>query len=52
MRNLLRCGAAVVALSFAVCAWSQPAWKPDKTVEFIVPTAAGGNNDKLTRLAQ
>jgi putative tricarboxylic transport membrane protein len=41
-----------IALSFATGAWSQPAWRPEKTVEFIVPTVAGGNNDKLTRLAQ
>jgi len=41
-----------IALSFATGAWSQPAWRPEKTVEFIVPTVAGGNSDKLTRLAQ
>ena len=42
----------VIALSFATGAWSQPAWRPEKAVEFIVPTVAGGNSDKLTRLAQ
>ena len=42
----------VVALSFATAAWGQAAWRPEKTVEFIVPTGAGGNNDRLTRLAQ
>ena len=31
---------------------AQPAWRPEKSVEFIVPTVAGGNSDKLTRLAQ
>lgn len=41
-----------IALSFATGAWGQPAWRPEKTVEFIIPTGAGGNNDKLTRLAQ
>lgn len=41
-----------IALSFAMGAWAQPAWRPEKTVEFIIPTAPGGNNDRLTRLAQ
>ena len=26
-------------------------WKPDKRVEFIVPSSAGGGNDRITRLA-
>lgn len=33
-------------------AWGQPAWQPEKAVEFIIPTAPGGNNDKVTRLVQ
>jgi len=48
MRKILL---VALALSFATGAWGQ-AWRPEKTVEFIVPTGAGGNNDKLTRLAQ
>jgi len=51
MRNSMRFVAAAVALSCATAAWAQ-AWRPDKTVEFVIPTGAGGNNDKLTRLAQ
>lgn len=35
----------------AVPALGQPAWRPDKPVEFIVATA-GGNSDRITRLAQ
>ena len=43
---------------FAVCAGfalstiaiAQPAWKPEHTVEMIVPTAAGGGNDKTARV--
>jgi putative tricarboxylic transport membrane protein len=31
---------------------AQPAWRPDKTVDFTVATVAGGNSDKITRLAQ
>ena len=30
---------------------TQPAWRPDKPVEFTVATA-GGNSDRITRLAQ
>ena len=57
MRNfcparLRKAAVLAIALSFATGAWGQPAWRPEKTVEFIVPTAAGGNSDKLTRLAQ
>jgi putative tricarboxylic transport membrane protein len=31
---------------------SQPAWRPDKPVELVVPTATGGNNDRMLRLVQ
>lgn len=31
---------------------AQGTWRPDKTVEFVVPTGAGGNNDRLVRLVQ
>ena len=31
---------------------AQPAWRPEKAVEIIVPTAAGGINDQITRLMQ
>lgn len=41
-----------VALGSATAAGAQPAWRPDKPVEFVIPTAPGGNNDRLTRLAQ
>lgn len=33
-------------------AWSQPAWRPDKAVEIIVPTGASGINDANARLIQ
>ena len=52
MWNFVRFTAALIALSLATGAWAQTAWRPDKTVEFVIPTGAGGNNDKLTRLAQ
>jgi putative tricarboxylic transport membrane protein len=31
---------------------AQPAWRPERAVELIVPTAAGGINDQITRLMQ
>jgi putative tricarboxylic transport membrane protein len=47
---------AIATIGAAVCmataAWAQPAWRPDKPVEFVVATVAGGNSDKITRLAQ
>ncbi|MEQ1772440.1 MAG: tripartite tricarboxylate transporter substrate-binding protein [Burkholderiales bacterium] len=38
------------ALTFAVQA--QTAWKPDKVVEIITSSAAGGSNDQIARVAQ
>jgi putative tricarboxylic transport membrane protein len=43
---------AVLALLAASGVRGQSAWQPDKAVEFVIPTAAGGNNDKVTRLVQ
>jgi len=31
---------------------AQTAWRPEKAVEIVVPTAAGGINDQITRLMQ
>ncbi len=31
---------------------SQPGWRPDRPVEIILPTAAGGANDQMARLIQ
>jgi putative tricarboxylic transport membrane protein len=47
-----RIGVLALALALAPGAWGQSSWRPEKPVEFIVPTAPGGNNDRLTRLAQ
>ena len=33
-------------------AHSQTAWRPEKAVEIILPTAAGGLNDQMARLIQ
>ena len=34
----------------AVHAHAQPAWKPEKQVEIVLPTAPGGGNDAVARL--
>lgn len=44
--------AAVLAMAASRGAWSQQAWRPEKAVEFIVPTAPGGFNDQVMRLVQ
>jgi putative tricarboxylic transport membrane protein len=51
--------APLFAVSVAVCcalgapaAWSQSAWRPDKPVELIIPTAPGANNDRMVRIVQ
>lgn len=43
---------AALAAQFATDAWSQPAWRPEKAVEIILPTAPGGTNDVMARLMQ
>jgi len=44
--------AAMLAVLMPQVAWSQAAWRPEKVVEIILPTAAGGLNDQMTRLIQ
>jgi putative tricarboxylic transport membrane protein len=48
------CSRSILALvlyaMFACAAWAQPAWRPDKAVEIILPTAPGGFNDQIARL--
>jgi len=44
--------AALAALVVAAPAWAQPAWRPEKQVEIILPTAPGGGNDTVARLMQ
>jgi putative tricarboxylic transport membrane protein len=43
--------AAALALS-AGTAWGQAAWRPDKPVEIVTPSAAGGSNDRVARMIQ
>jgi tripartite-type tricarboxylate transporter receptor subunit TctC len=43
---------AVLVSGGANHALGQPAWRPDKPIELILPTAAGGANDNVARLIQ
>ena len=46
---------AMAVAGFALCAGSaaaQTAWKPEKAIELIAPSAAGGGSDKTARLIQ
>ena len=45
-------GPALLALWAGGGAAQPTAWKPEKTVEFIAPSAAGGGTDKTARLIQ
>lgn len=49
MRRAILCASLLFA---ATAAHGQPAWRPEKAVEIIVPTAAGGINDQISRLMQ
>jgi putative tricarboxylic transport membrane protein len=44
--------ACVIALANVALAQAQSAWKPSKTVEIVVGFAAGGGNDKSSRVMQ
>lgn len=55
-RCKVRCGAVVLAWvaapGLAGNADAQTTWQPQKTVEIVVPTGAGGTNDQMARLIQ
>ena len=48
------CAALLTACSFTLAApsFAQPAWKPERAVEIVVGSAAGGGNDKTGRTMQ
>ena len=53
MRLLPAALAAFIAATSAWgAAWGQSAWRPEKQVEIILPTAPGGGNDTVARLMQ
>jgi putative tricarboxylic transport membrane protein len=43
---------AFVVSALATSAYAQPAWRPEKPVEIVIPTGAGGINDLNARLIQ
>ncbi|HSB49366.1 MAG TPA: tripartite tricarboxylate transporter substrate binding protein [Burkholderiales bacterium] len=49
MKSALWCASLLFA---AGAAHGQPAWLPERAVEIIVPTGAGGINDRISRLMQ
>lgn len=53
--RIMAAGAAGVvsaSLLWPSSAFSQVQWRPDKTVEIVVPTGVGGTNDVMARLIQ
>jgi len=48
-RALALAGALIFS---AGTAWSQVAWRPDKSVEIVTSSAAGGSNDRVARMIQ
>lgn len=43
---------ACLAVPAATDAWGQAAWRPDKLVELVTASAAGGSNDRVARVLQ
>jgi putative tricarboxylic transport membrane protein len=46
----VRVAAVCLLLAWCGCAQAQTAWRPEKTVELVVYSAAGGGNDKSARV--
>jgi len=49
------CRALVTAGALAICAgsaWGQAGWRPEKPVEIVTSSAAGGSNDRVARMIQ
>ncbi len=45
-------GIAALSAQLATEAWGQGAWRPEKAVEFITSSDAGGSNDQVARAMQ
>lgn len=51
-QRALQLFAGALAMLAAAGAFAQTAWRPDKAVEIVTPSAAGGSNDKVARIIQ
>jgi putative tricarboxylic transport membrane protein len=52
MRSLLRVASCATALLLVTQASGQPVWRPEKAVEIITSSDAGGSNDRVARVMQ
>jgi putative tricarboxylic transport membrane protein len=52
MKRVLLCLIALMAVAIAGPGMAQTAWRPEKVVELVVPTAPGGINDQVMRVMQ
>jgi putative tricarboxylic transport membrane protein len=52
IRNAMFAGLMALACALPVTAAAQAAWKPDRSVELIVGTSAGGGQDRTARTVQ
>ncbi len=52
VRGIVLAAGALVLAQVSVPASAQPAWKPEKNVEIIVPAAPGGGTDRTARIVQ
>ena len=50
-RTLIQAIALGLALGTGASAMAQATWKPNKPINLIVPWAAGGSTDQITRIA-
>ena len=51
MRIVMICGVLLLAACLSVAAHGAE-WRPDKRVEIVIPSGAGGGNDRIARLIQ
>jgi putative tricarboxylic transport membrane protein len=52
LRHVFAAGLAVICAATPGVSLAQSAWRPEKPVEIILPTSAGGLNDQMARLVQ
>jgi putative tricarboxylic transport membrane protein len=52
LKQLMQWTGGALFCAAAAAALAQPAWRPEKAVEIVTPSAAGGANDKVARTLQ